>query len=122
MYHLRPADLTRLVGLAGLLRVRVRVGDRGCPVIDPTDEMMERAWLAMFGERPPNPILRKHLRDAAVAVLAIVERDRDARYVRLLEANRKLVDRLHELERIEDKRDKALGQLEDARRELARRK
>lgn len=42
------------------------------------------------------------------------------KYNRLLEANRKLVDRLEALEGIEDERDRALGALEDARRELAK--
>lgn len=44
----------------------------------------------------------------------------DERYERLMAANRKLVARLQALEDIEDERDRALGQLEDARRELAR--
>lgn len=48
-------------------------------MIEPTDEMVERAGAAMFGERPLNPIRRKHLSEVVAAVLAIVERDYDVR-------------------------------------------
>ena len=43
--------------------------------IEITDEMIERAGAAMFGERPLNPIRRKHLRGVVAAVLALVERN-----------------------------------------------
>ena len=39
VYHVRPVDPAPLDLLAGLLRVRVRVGDRRCPVIEPTGEI-----------------------------------------------------------------------------------
>lgn len=58
---------------------------------------------------------------ALQAALATAERDYRARYDRLLAANRKLVGRLQQLEAVDDELGRALGQLEDARRELARR-
>jgi hypothetical protein len=44
-------------------------------MIEVTDEMIERAGRALFGERPLNPVRRSHLGDVVAAVLAIVERD-----------------------------------------------
>lgn len=85
-------------------------------MIEPTDEMAQEMWRCVAGD----VISMDDVRDGLAAVLAVVERNHDARYGRLLAANRKLVDRLHELERIEDERDRALGALEDARRQLAR--
>lgn len=90
-------------------------------MIEPTDEM-ERAYDDAAWENPVElgGLEMANVRDGLAAVLAIVERYQDERYARLLAANRKLVDRLHELEHIEDERDRALGALEDARRQLAR--
>jgi hypothetical protein len=83
---------------------------------DITDEMV----YAFAGEPEITATDAHAIKVGLAKVLAIVERDHDARYGRLLAANRKLVDRLHDLERIEDERDRALGALEDARRQLAR--
>lgn len=46
---------------------------------EPTDEMIEQAGRALFGERPLNPTRRRQLRDVVAAVLAIVERNYDVR-------------------------------------------
>lgn len=75
MYDLWAADPPPVDRVAGLLCVRLRLGDRGCPVIEPTDEMIERAGRAMFGERPLNPIRRRHLGLVVAAVLAVAERN-----------------------------------------------
>lgn len=82
-------------------------------MIEVTDEMI-REFRGVLAEGAG-------YRGALAAVLAIVERDADNRYARLLGANRKLVARLEPLERIEDERDRVLGQLEDAHRLLAKR-
>lgn len=89
-------------------------------MIEPTDEM----GTALLAALPPDARWGWKAEDAKawlVSVLALVERDYDTRYQRLLAANRKLVVRLEPLERIEVERDRALGHLEDTRRELARR-
>ncbi|MET0416025.1 MAG: hypothetical protein ABW022_08395 [Actinoplanes sp.] len=58
----------------------------------------------------------------AELIVALLNGDgTDERCQRLLAANRKLVTRLAVLEDIENERDRALGQLEDAQRELVRR-
>jgi hypothetical protein len=85
-------------------------------VIEVTDEM-ERAMYGALACAEPG---QHHaaVRTGLAAVLAVAERDSDGRYERLLAANRKLVGRLHALEAIEDDRDRALGQLEDACRRI----
>lgn len=81
-------------------------------MIEPTADMVIAAMEAFNSTGAYEPVVK--------AVLAIVERDYDARYARLLAANRKLVERLQRLHDVEDARDEALGALEDARRQLAR--